>query len=399
MALSIPFLITFQIYSIPLVGSDICGFIGNTTEELCSRWTALGAFYPFSRNHNDINAMSQEPYLWDSVTVAARKYLGMRYQLLGLYYTLFHQASLLGDPVVRALSFEFPGDRQTHTLDTQFLIGSSLLVSPVLAEGSATTMAYFPAGLWYDFHTYACVTTQGAGQWIEIQTPIDTIGVHVRGGSVLPLFEAPELTASGTHANSDYSLLVALDATGNASGELYHDDGESLKVTDSVSARYVVANQRLEAHAVRQGSQTSAYPNIASVKVLGLSRAPKEVLLDDVAAKFKFIDNVLVVTAAGNGLGITGIDGNFSLRWVSDEELIDLVLDQGSGLDTTDGSEPKKTPKPEHGVWDIQSAAQQQTLFVLLAGVCMFQAVFLITRTWRSRDPQSKPQTDKVLLV
>lgn len=63
MALSVTGIMLMNVFGIPLAGADICGFGGSTTPELCARWHVVGAFYPFSRNHNAIGQASQEPYV------------------------------------------------------------------------------------------------------------------------------------------------------------------------------------------------------------------------------------------------------------------------------------------------------------------------------------------------
>lgn len=106
---SIPGMMNFNMFGIPLAGADICGFNGNTTEELCTRWLELGAFYPWARDHSSIGTTPQEAYAFGTaVADIARDVLLVRYSLHPYYYTLFMAVATNGGTVVRSMLFEFP---------------------------------------------------------------------------------------------------------------------------------------------------------------------------------------------------------------------------------------------------------------------------------------------------
>ncbi|RIA97248.1 glycosyl hydrolases family 31 protein [Glomus cerebriforme] len=223
---SIPGMLAFQLFSIPLVGADICGFNGKCEEELAIRWIQLGAFYPFSRNHNMINMPGQECYQWEKVKQISKNWLEVRYTLLPYWYTTFYHAAIKGTPVLRPLWFMEPENEDTWNIDQQFLVGEGLLITPVTTEKAIKVKGYYPSGIWYDFFTGVKLLQGDKGQWKEIDAPLEIIPVHIHGGKIIPLHCRASLTTFESRANG-IKLLVALDKEGKAKGGLYLDDGET----------------------------------------------------------------------------------------------------------------------------------------------------------------------------
>ncbi|XP_055924609.1 lysosomal alpha-glucosidase-like [Argiope bruennichi] len=141
-------MLEFNTFGIPYIGADVCGFEGNATNELCTCWMQLGAFYPFFRNHNALKNKDQDPVaLGEDVTAASRRDVRRRYALNPYLYTLFYRAHISG---------------------------STGLIFPVPLQKSKDL------GISYSRQE------KKIGDYIEINDIFDNIPLHVRGECIIP---------------------------------------------------------------------------------------------------------------------------------------------------------------------------------------------------------------------
>jgi alpha-glucosidase len=145
----------------PFVGSDVCGFGGDTNPQLCTRWHQLGSMYPFSRNHNAYGQTDQEPYRFNTsisegstrtYTDVIKSALVNKYSLIQYYYSNFHEVGEFGGSFFKPMFFEFPDDAQCYddtAVRNNIMLGRALKASINTQDLSKTTTDYyFPTARW-----------------------------------------------------------------------------------------------------------------------------------------------------------------------------------------------------------------------------------------------------------
>lgn len=313
MKLSIAQMLNFNMFGIPLVGADICGFNGNTTVELCARWSQLGAFYPFSRNHNSDDTIEQDPViLGSSVVEAAKKALKVRYSLLPYLYYLFFDAHVHGNTVARPVFYEFPNDETALQLETQFMWGSCLMFVPVLDEGKTDVDGYFPVGKWYDWHSNQ--TFNAIQPLVEtLDAPLDVIPVFIRGGCILPT-QVPKSTTTESR-KTPLTLRVYLDTHGIGRGSVYFDDGDYLYAIDE--EKFTLATFNVKEKSLSGTIHKSGYhdiPALSGVIIYGDCEVVSEVTVNGkLWNNFIYDEKSCVLTVAVN----QSILEEFSMSWLS----------------------------------------------------------------------------------
>ena len=164
--------------------SDVGGYTslhGNVrTEELMQRWFELGAFTPVMRTHegnrpDDNLQIDSTPELlagfarWSRVHAALAPWVRH----------LCDEAVATGLPAQRALFLHYPEDRETFTIQDQYLYGADLMVAPVIEEEAVMREVYLPEDEWVHVWTGERF---GPGRH-KVDAPIGSPPVFWRAGS------------------------------------------------------------------------------------------------------------------------------------------------------------------------------------------------------------------------
>ncbi|CAD5208487.1 unnamed protein product [Bursaphelenchus xylophilus] len=236
----------FNMFGIPFVGSDVCGFVGKTNEELCLRWQQVGAFHSFYRNHNDNESPAQDPAVWPSVAKATRIANEYRYRHLPYLYSLHFHVSQNAGTVIRPVAFEFPEDPKTHNLSYQFMWGPAVLVIPNLWPNTDSVDGYLPvATAWYTFYglNYGR-KSNGSGTFVALKD--STAPAFLREGFILPR-QVPGMNTEESRKNN-LQLVAGLKKLSDnhfiSQGELYFDEGDN----DAYVHSNAVDGRRLYSH-------------------------------------------------------------------------------------------------------------------------------------------------------
>nr|AOQ26251.1 AGL2 [Actinidia deliciosa] len=281
---SVPMILTLGLTGITFSGADVGGFFGNPGPELLVRWYQLGAYYPFFRAHAHHDTKRREPWLFgERNTELMKEAIHIRYALLPYFYTLFREANTTGVPVMRPLWMEFPADEATFSNDEAFMVGSSLLVQGVFTEQAKHASVYLPSGQsWYYLNSG---TAYKGGRTHKMEVSEESIPAFQRAGTIIP--RKDRFRRSSTQMENDpYTLVIALNSTQEAEGELYIDDGKSFEFAKGayIHRRFVFSNGKLtSSNTSPSASGKSRFSSdclIERIILLGYSPGPKSALIE-----------------------------------------------------------------------------------------------------------------------
>ncbi|HEX9933979.1 MAG TPA: TIM-barrel domain-containing protein, partial [bacterium] len=221
----IPAGLNFVATGIPYWNTDIGGFFGGDPAdpqyaELFTRWFQFGAFCPMFRVHG--TGKPKEIWRFDEAAQQIMAdYVRLRYHLLPYIYSVSWMVTSEGYTMMRPLAMDFRQDDGIFDIADQFMFGPAFMANPVVTPGLTSRDVYLPTGAnWTNFWTGE---SHAGGKTISTASPIGTIPLFVRAGSIIPY--GPAVLYASEKPTDPIELRVYRGAYGCFT--LYEDEGDN----------------------------------------------------------------------------------------------------------------------------------------------------------------------------
>ncbi|MEA4896502.1 MAG: alpha-xylosidase [Oscillospiraceae bacterium] len=198
---------------------DIGGFETEASCDVFKRWIAFGLFSSHSRLHGSNGYRVPWAYDEESCDVL-RHFTKLKLSLMPYLYASAIQSCQTGLPMMRSMALSFSEDRACRYIDTQYMLGDSLLVAPVFrADGSASF--YLPGDGWTELATGKTWT----GGWHEKHCDFYSLPLFVRPGTLLCTNSTPTQSAAYDYMQNLQITLYSLSEGQSVQAAVYSLDG------------------------------------------------------------------------------------------------------------------------------------------------------------------------------
>jgi alpha-glucosidase len=216
----IPAVASFGLSGFSFTHSDIGGYLGFSevgvisvyrTKELTFRWMELSAFMDamFRSHEGNTPALSWQITSDNSTMQQFARFAKVFAALQPYRNQLINNATEYGHPIARHPFLHYPEDRNLDSITGQIMLGSDLMICPVMISGAGTVRCYLPAnsGTWthFFFPTYS-VSSGSEGYTFECPAPIGSPCALFRESSTY----IPQVIANLQSSGLSFNLFTAV---------------------------------------------------------------------------------------------------------------------------------------------------------------------------------------------
>ena len=207
---------------------DISGFEATGTPDLYKRWTAFGLMSTHSRYHG--NSSYRVPWNFDEESCdVSRHFVKLKGRLMPYLFANAVNTHRTGVPMMRAMVIDYSYDRAALTVDTQYMLGDSLLVAPVFNEEGICDFYLPEGGTWTDIQTGEQLS---GGSWYTKKYDYFGMPLYAKPDSII-VFGDFKNTAEYDYADNMKIVVYGLEDGHTAETKVYDKDAQ---LAASVSA-------------------------------------------------------------------------------------------------------------------------------------------------------------------